>query len=126
MRRAAACAATEPCPQFVVSDSEAAAGEHLAALLEPEGPQGYLEAASHMLGRPVGSIRGLSDEDYTDLEWKTLVSRDVNHHFSRDRQGRRYLDARSGWHDPGNGSAPYRYERGPRDMRKTRREYDLR
>lgn len=113
-------------PQFVYSTSESDADGHIAVMQEPDGPRGYLEAASHIMGRPVDSIRDLTDDEFASLQFRsTPASRPANHTFSRDRDGNRYVQVKAGWEDPGNPSSGLRYERGPRDRSKARWQYGL-
>ena len=62
----------------------------------PNGPQGYLEAASRVLRRPVESIQGLPDEEYRTLVEQTAAE-PANTQFVSAENGRREVQVHAPW-----------------------------
>lgn len=74
---------------------------------EPDGEDGYLETASHLLGKRVDSIRDLSDLDYQNLRNRSIAGQyGVNRDFSVHPDGGRYMNTKVSWPVPSIGRRP--------------------
>lgn len=108
-------------PQIQLSSSESAVDSSIARAQEPDGPDGYLAAASHLLEREVSSIQALTDDEFRSLSMRSSPSQhETNREFSRDKHGTRIMAVKGKWEAPGDSTAPSRSMWAPHQKTKTR------